>query len=248
MTNARSTTPLPVNEPVLGYTPGSKEKDELLEALAQFKAEPTKIPLYINGETIFTDNTDPVLCPHNHALKLADVSRGGADHAQMAVDAALKARKDWAALPWEARASVFLKAADLLATKYRAAINATTMLGQSKTCHQAEIDAACELIDFFRFNVHYAEKIYTEQPSSNPTMWNRSEIRGLEGFVYAISPFNFTSIAVNLPTAPALYGLRCHLETSSNFYARRVDWTQGSRRGWTSQRCHQHDSWGPARD
>ena len=206
MTNARSVTPIPTNEPVLSYAPGSKERQDIIEELERQKGQVTQVPLYINGEWITTKETDKLVCPHDHKRVLAEVSRANKEHAQAAVDTALAAREEWAALPWEARASVFLKAADLLTTKYRNEMNVATMLGQSKTVHQAEIDAACELIDFFKFNVHYAEQIYAEQPGSQPGMWNRSEVRGLEGFVYAISPFNFTSIAVNLPAAPALMG------------------------------------------
>lgn len=206
MSNAKSTTPVPVNEPVLSYAPGTSERSAVEKELQRQKNQVAKIPLYINGEWIETKSTDKLVCPHDHQHVLAEVSSGTTEHAQAAVDAALKARKEWAALPWEARASVFLKAADLLMTKYRAEMNAATMLGQAKTVHQAEIDAACELIDFFRFNVHYAEEIYSQQPGSQAGMWNKSEVRGLEGFVYAISPFNFTSIAVNLPVSPALMG------------------------------------------
>lgn len=206
MTNALSTTPIPKNEPVLGYLPGSTERAQLKEELRRQKAEKIQIPLTINGQKVFRKETLAVVIPHNHAHVLAEVSQATRADVIAAVDAALAARKAWAALPWEARAAVFLKAADLLAGKYRARMNAATMLGQSKTAHQAEIDSACELIDFFRFNAHYAEKIYREQPESLPGMWNRSVARGLEGFVYAITPFNFTSIAVNLPIAPALMG------------------------------------------
>lgn len=206
MTNAISTAPQPKNETVLSYQSHSQERDELQKSLDKFKETITEIPLVIDGEHIHTEEVDEVCCPHKHELTLARVSKANANHAKLAVESSIKAGKQWSALPWEARASVFLKAAELLASKYRADINAATMLGQSKTCHQAEIDAACELIDFFRFNVHYAEKIYKEQPISAPGIWNRSEVRGLEGFVYAIAPFNFTSIAVNLPAAPALMG------------------------------------------
>jgi 1-pyrroline-5-carboxylate dehydrogenase len=206
MTNAISLTPIPKNEPVLGYLPGSPERNALKDELRRQKAESIQIPLTINGQKEFRKDTSPVVVPHNHAHVLAHVSQATRDDVNAAVDAALAARKNWARLPWEARAAVFLKAADLLAGKYRAKMNAATMLGQSKTAHQAEIDSACELIDFFRFNAHFAERIYREQPDSLPGMWNRSVARGLEGFVYAITPFNFTSIAVNLPIAPALMG------------------------------------------
>ncbi|MFW7378605.1 MAG: L-glutamate gamma-semialdehyde dehydrogenase [Oligoflexus sp.] len=206
MTNARSTVPTPSNEPVLGYEPGSPERGSIKAALIQHKETKTEIPLYINGERIVTAAKSQVVCPHDHRHVLAEVSEAEESHVRDAIQSNLEARKEWAAMPWEARAAVFLKAADLIAGPYRADINAATMLGQSKTVHQAEIDAACELIDFFRFNVHFMQQILSEQPQSAPGMWNRSEVRGLEGFVYAIAPFNFTSIAINLPTAPALMG------------------------------------------
>ncbi len=206
MSNSLSTTPIPRNEPVYGYLPASTERDALLIELKRQKAERVKIPVTIAGQKRFNSETLPVVIPHNHEHVLADVSQATRSDMGDAIEAALKARKAWSQLPWEERAAVFLKAADLLAGPYRAKMNAATMLGQSKTAHQAEIDAACELIDFFRFNAHFAERIYREQPSSAPGMWNRSEARGLEGFVYAITPFNFTSIAVNLPVAPALMG------------------------------------------
>lgn len=206
MTNGIFTTPLPINEPIKPYGPGSPEKRELKSALSQMKSSVTKVPLVIGGERIFTNDTDAVICPHNKSLTLAQVAKAGAKEAQMAIDACAKARKDWAAMAWEDRAAIFLKAADLLATKYRAPMNAATMLGQSKNAYQSEIDAACELIDFFRFNVHYAAQIYREQPYSPPGQWNRLSARGLEGFVYAIAPFNFSSISVNLAAAPAIMG------------------------------------------
>ena len=206
MSNALFTAPKPINEPIKTYGPGTTEKRDIKKTLQDLKQSVTKIPLVIGGEHIFTPATDTVICPHNKSLTLATVARAGAKEAHLAIDASLKARKHWAALPWEERAAVFLKAADLLQTKYRALMNAATMLGQSKTVFQAEIDAACELIDFFRFNVHFAEQIYREQPYSPAGQWNRLAARGLEGFVYAIAPFNFTSISVNLAAAPALMG------------------------------------------
>ena len=206
MTNARSTVPIPHNEPVKSYKADSGELRELEATITAMKKTPQDIPLVIGGKHIMTASKDAVKCPHDHSLTLAHVSQATKEHANAAIAACGEARQKWAAAPWEDRAAVFLKAAELLTHKYRSQINAATMLGQSKTCHQAEIDAACELIDFFRFNVYFAEQIYSEQPVSDPGMWNRSEIRGLEGFVYAIAPFNFTSIAINLPTAPALMG------------------------------------------
>jgi len=206
MSNGIFSTPQPINEPIKAYAPKSPEKSDVKKTLAELRANPTQIPLVIGGEHIFTPSTEPVICPHNKSLVLGQTSRAGSKEALMAIDACSKARKSWAALPWEERAAVFLKAADLLATKYRAKMNAATMLCQSKTIFQAEIDSACELIDFFRFNVHFAEQIYRQQPFSPAGQWNRLTARGLEGFVYAIAPFNFTSISVNLAAAPAIMG------------------------------------------
>ncbi|MEI6398487.1 MAG: aldehyde dehydrogenase family protein, partial [Pseudomonadota bacterium] len=183
MSNGIFTTPVPFNEPIKSYAPGSPEKRDIKKALSDMKSSVTKIPLVIGGEHIYTSATDPVICPHNKTLVLAQASRGGAKEALAAIDSCLKARKHWAALPWEDRAAVFLKAADLLTTKYRQPMNAATMLGQSKTVYQSEIDAACELIDFFRFNVQFAEQIYRQQPQSQAGQWNRLSARGLEGFV-----------------------------------------------------------------
>ncbi len=206
MANARSVTPPPRNEAVLAYAPGSDERTALTKELQKQKSGAQEIPLMIHGAAIETKRQEKVVMPHAHRHVLARAHQAEVSHIQAAIDSNLKARRDWARLPWEERAAVFLKAAELLAGPFRSEMNAATMLGQSKTCHQAEIDAACELIDFFRFNAHFAERIYSEQPLSSPGMWNRSEARGLEGFVYAITPFNFTSIAVNLPAAPALMG------------------------------------------
>lgn len=206
MSNGIFSTPHPTNEPIKSYAPQSSEKTEVKKALASLRSEPTKIPLVIGGEHIFTPANETIICPHNKSLVLGQASKAGTKETQLAIDACLKARKSWAALSWEDRAAVFLKAADLLTTKYRAKMNAATMLGQSKTVFQSEIDAACELIDFFRFNVHFAEQIYRQQPYSPAGQWNRLTARGLEGFVYAIAPFNFTSISVNLAAAPAIMG------------------------------------------
>jgi 1-pyrroline-5-carboxylate dehydrogenase len=203
---AISRVPVPANEPVLGYAPGTPERTRLQAMLARMSGERTEMPLVIDGRDVRTGRLGQAVMPHRHAHVLGDFHQGGAAEARSAIDAALRARHDWAALPWEARAAVFLKAADLLAGPYRDVLNAATMLGQSKTCHQAEIDSACELIDFFRFNVAFYEQVLREQPQSSPGMWNRMEHRPLEGFVFAVSPFNFTSIAGNLPTAPALCG------------------------------------------
>ena len=202
-----SKVPAPVNEPVKGYAPGSPERASLKARLAQMSAERVDMPLVINGKDVRTGKLRQSVMPHRHAHVLGDYHQAGTAEVQQAIAAANGAQKDWANLPWEARAAVFLKAADLLAGPYRDTSNAATMLGQSKTCHQAEIDAACELVDFFRFNVAFYEQLLKEQPFvSAPGTWNRLEHRPLEGFVFAVSPFNFTSIAANLPTAPALCG------------------------------------------
>jgi len=198
--------PMPVNEPVLSYAPGTRERELLKKALKDLKSQKIDVPMYIGGEEVFTGKKITMHPPHERKFVLGTYSEGDASHVKKAINAALKAKEKWANLSWENRANVFLKAADLLATKYRADICATTMLGQSKNPFQAEIDAACELIDFFRFNVHFLSDIYNQQPISSPGMHNRLEYRPLEGFVLAITPFNFTSIAGNLPTAPAMCG------------------------------------------
>jgi 1-pyrroline-5-carboxylate dehydrogenase len=206
MSIGRFNVPSPKNEPVLNYAPGSPERKTLQESLEALSANPAEIPLIINGEEVRTGNLAQVFCPHDKRRLLATYHKAGAKEIQTAVAAANKAWPEWAAMPWEARLSVFLKAADLLAGKYRFILNAATMLNQSKTAFQAEIDAACELIDFFRFNCFYAQQVYAMQPESSPGMWNYLEMRPLEGFVFAVTPFNFTSIAGNLPSAPALMG------------------------------------------
>jgi 1-pyrroline-5-carboxylate dehydrogenase len=198
--------PHPVNEPVKGYAPGSPERASLAAKVKEMAAQKIEIPLIIGGKEIRTGKLGKAVMPHDHGHVLADVHLGGEAEVKLAVEAAAKAKAEWAAMPWEARVSIFLKAADLLAGPYRDVLNAATMLGQSKTCHQAEIDSACELVDFYRFNSFYYEQILREQPESMPGMWNRLEHRPLEGFVFAVTPFNFTSIAGNLPTAPALVG------------------------------------------
>jgi 1-pyrroline-5-carboxylate dehydrogenase len=204
--NSIPQVPLPRNEPVLGYAPGSPERAELKAALKVMSGEQIEIPLIIGGREVRTGNTHTAVIPHDHGHVLATYHLAGEAEVRQAVDAALQAQREWAAWPWEDRLAVFLRAADLLATSWRPVLNAATMLGQSKTAHQAEIDAACELIDFFRFNAAFAERLYAEQPQSAPGTWNRMDHRPLEGFVYAITPFNFTSIAGNLPTAPAMLG------------------------------------------
>jgi len=198
--------PTPVNEPVLSYAPGTPERADLKRTLKDLAARPLEIPLVIGGKDVHTGRTVDVVMPHCHRHVLAKAHQAGPGEVQAAIAAAREAWRDWSAWGFERRAAVFLKAADLLATRYRPIVNGATMLGQSKTAHQAEIDAACELIDFFRFNVHYAERIYAEQPLSVSGVWNYLDYRPLEGFVYAITPFNFTSIGGNLPTAPAIMG------------------------------------------
>ena len=198
--------PVPTNEPVKSYAPGSPEKAELEAVYKRRKNETLDIPMYIGAEEVTTDKKIKMSPPHDHQHVLGHFSEGDKSHVKQAIDAALTAKEDWANLPWEHRASIFLKAADLIAGPYRAEINAATMLAQSKNAFQAEIDAACEFIDFLKFNVAYMTQIYADQPGSNPIMWNRLEYRPLEGFVFAVTPFNFTSIAGNLPAAPALMG------------------------------------------
>ena len=198
--------PMPQNEPVLGYAPGTKEREALQQALKELKAKPADIPMYIGAEEVRTGEKVTIHPPHEHAFVLGHFHKGDAAHVSKAIQAALAAKQQWADLSWANRASIFLKAADLIATKYRARINAATMLGQSKNAYQAEIDSACELIDFLRFNVHFLSDIYQQQPISSPGIHNRLEYRPLEGFVVAITPFNFTAISGNLPAAPALCG------------------------------------------
>jgi 1-pyrroline-5-carboxylate dehydrogenase len=200
--------PTPVNEPVLPYAPGSRERTELKQALKDLSGRQIEIPVVIGGKEIRTGKTVDAVMPHCHRHVLAKVHQAGPEEVTAAVKAAREAWRDWSSWTLADRAAVFLKAGDLLATRWRAMLNAATMLGQSKTAFQAEIDAACELVDFWRFNVHYAERIHAEQPLTPPggATWNAMEYRGLEGFVYAITPFNFTAIGGNLPTAPALMG------------------------------------------
>ena len=204
--NAIRHVPLPINEPIKSYVPGSPEREELKARLASMATEHVEIPLIIGGKEIRTSKTFNAVMPFKHSHVLATVHSAEPQHVQMAIDAALAARKEWASWAWEDRAAVMLKAADLLAGPWRATLNAATMLNQAKTAFQTEIDAACELIDFLRFNVSYAQDLYSEQPFSGPGVWNQLEYRALEGFVYAVSPFNFTAIGGNLSSAPALMG------------------------------------------
>ena len=198
--------PPPVNEPVKSYAPGSPEKAALKARLASMARERVDIPIIIGGKEIRTGDLAQAVMPHDHKHVLADWHRASPSHVHQAIAAAKHAGSDWANWAWEDRAAVFLRAAELLATTWRQTVNASTMLGQSKTAFQAEIDSACELIDFWRFNPAYAQELHAEQPLSTSAMWNQLDYRALEGFVYAVTPFNFTSIAGNLPTAPALMG------------------------------------------
>lgn len=194
------------NEPILSYAPGSPERTELKAMIDKLRKEDADIPMYIGNQQVRTGKKKSIHPPHDHKHSLGHYHYGDKTHVQMAIDAALAAKKEWADLPWEQRAAIFLKAADLLAGPYRARMNAATMLCQSKSAFQAEIDAVCEMADFFRFNVQYMAELYKQQPESPALTWNRMEHRPLEGFVFALTPFNFTSIAGNLPSAPAMLG------------------------------------------
>ncbi|HSJ68443.1 MAG TPA: L-glutamate gamma-semialdehyde dehydrogenase [Anditalea sp.] len=199
--------PTPVNEPVLNYAPGSAERSELQNTLEVLRSKEIDIPMYIGSEEVRTGNKKPLNPPHDHQHLLGYFHEGDTSHVEQAINAALGAKEAWEKMQWEQRAAIFLKAADLVAGPYRAKINAATMLGQSKNAYQAEIDAACEFIDFLRFNVQYMTEIYAQQPPvSSPGVWNRLEQRPLEGFIFALTPFNFTAIAGNLPAAPAMMG------------------------------------------
>ena len=206
MMNARISIPTPRNEPVLDHAPGSPERSALKAELRRLAGDTIEIPLIIGGQPVTTGDLGRCILPHDHAKAVATYHKGNAETVNQAIEAAARARTEWAEMPWEARAAVFLRAADLLAGKYRPIVNAATMLNQSKTVMQAEIDAACELIDFWRFNPAFMQEIYEQQPNSAPGVWNYVEYRALEGFVFAVTPFNFTSIAGNLPTSPAMMG------------------------------------------
>ena len=207
MSKGNFNIPYPINEPILSYAPGSSERDEVANMYREmFSQKAIDVPMHIGGEEVRTGDKRPMSPPHDHQHILGHFNYGEAQHVNAAIEAALAARPAWAGLPWNERAAVFLKAADLLAGPYRAKINAATMLAQSKNIFQAEIDAACELIDFLRFNAHFLQEIQSVQPDSQDGIWNRLEYRGLEGFVFAITPFNFTAIAANLCAAPALMG------------------------------------------
>jgi len=206
MSNAFFENPIATNEPIYSYGPGSDEKSELKKAYNQLYNKKLNIPMTIGGKKIRTSEKVSLSPPHQHKHVIGHFSRGNAKHVQKAIDSALKARESWSEMPWQDRAAVFLRAADLLAGPWRYKMNAATMLAQSKNAFQSEIDAVCELVDFFKFNVQYMVDIYSQQPESSPNVWNRLEYRALEGFVFALTPFNFTSIAANLPAAPALMG------------------------------------------
>jgi len=206
MANARFHVPAPRNEPNLGYAPGSPERAALKSELARLSSQEIEIPVVVGGKEIRTGRLAEVRMPHRHGHVLARFHQAGPEEVARAAEAARAARREWGAMAWADRAAVFLKAADLLAGPWRQVLNAATMLGQSKTPFQAEIDSACEVIDFWRFNVAFADEIYAQQPLSAPGVWNRVEYRPLEGFVFAVTPFNFTAIAANLPTSPAMLG------------------------------------------
>ena len=208
MVNSIPIPPTPVNEPVLGYLPGSPEREALKAELERQSNEILEIPCIINGEEVFTGNVIEQVMPHDHSHVIARVHLAGEAEVNAAIESALNAHTMWSTMPWQARAAIFLKASEMLAGERRAEINASTMLNQSKTCHQAEIDSACELIDFWRFNSDYARQIYEDlQPPISPSsMWNSSEVRPLEGFVFSVTPFNFSSIAANLPSCAAIMG------------------------------------------
>lgn len=206
MSNGMFQIPSPINEPIYSYAPGTEPREKLIATYQRMYNEVVDIPQFINGKEVRTGDLRDCRPPHDHQHKIGHYHYGNAGHAQAAVDAALSAHAAWSSMPWNERAAIFLRAADLVAGPYRATINAATMLAQSKTAFQAEIDAACEFADFLRFNAHFMEKIYAEQPISSPGIWNRMEYRALEGFVVAITPFNFTAIAGNLPASAALMG------------------------------------------
>jgi 1-pyrroline-5-carboxylate dehydrogenase len=206
MTDAIFTVPQPINEPIWNYAPGSPEKISLKKALAEAKSQQKDVPMYIGGKHVFSEEKKAMHPPHEHNHVLGVYSKGNASHVQAAIEAALAAKPAWEAMPWQERAAIFLRAADLLTGPYRAKMSAATMLCQSKNAYQAEIDCICELADFWRYNVYFMQEIYKQQPLSTRNVWNRTDWRPLEGFVFALTPFNFTAIAGNLPTAPAMLG------------------------------------------
>lgn len=210
MANGVYQIPYPTNEPIFDYAPGSDERNKLQSTVkTMLDQDPINVPMYIGGEEIYTSDNRDLTPPFDHSKKVGTANFGGKKHVKQAIDAALAAKQDWASLPWEQRAAIFLRAADLIAGPYRYEMNAATMIAQSKNAFQSEIDSVCELIDFLRFNAYYMEEIYSVQPSSAPGIWNRLEYRPLEGFVFCITPFNFTAIAGNLPASAALMGNVC---------------------------------------
>jgi 1-pyrroline-5-carboxylate dehydrogenase len=213
--NAIVRVPPPQNEPILPYTPGAPERATLQAALQRMASEHLEIPVIIGGKHLRTGKTDTVRMPHKHSHVLATLHEADASHVEQAIQNALSVKNEWARMPFHERAAIFLRAAELLATRYRPILNAATMLGQSKTAYQAEIDAACESIDFLRFNVHFAQQLLEQQPVSGPQMWNQLDYRPLDGFVFAVAPFNFTAITLNLCTAPAMMGNVVLLKPSS---------------------------------
>ncbi len=206
MINAIARVPPPKNEPVLSYAPGAPERAELQATLKRMAGEHIEIPVIIGGKHLRTGKTDAVRMPHKHSHVLATLHEADASHVEQAIQTALSVKEEWSRVPFVERAAIFLRAAELLATRYRPILNAATMLGQGKTAFQAEIDAACEAIDFLRFNIHFAEQLLEQQPQSAPGMWNLMDYRPLDGFVFAVAPFNFTAIALNLAAAPAMLG------------------------------------------
>jgi len=206
MSNAFFIPKKPINEPVKDHAPGSRERAELKKAIAELKDRQIDIPMYINNREVRSGTKVPIVSPHNHSQVLGHYYHGEKEHVTLAIGAALTARKNWATMPWEQRAAIFLKIADLITGKYRSLLNAASILGQSKTIHQSEIDSICESADFLRFNVSFMAELYKEQPESADGVWNRIEWRPLEGFIFALTPFNFTSIACNLPTSCAMMG------------------------------------------
>ncbi len=208
--------PQPFNEPVLSYNPGDPNREALLQKYNELKAQNIEIPLIIGGKEVRTGNIGECRIPHDHKTIVAHYHKAGEKEVKMAIEAAMEARKTWAAMPFQYRAMIFLRAAELMSKKYRHLMNAACMLVQSKTCHQAEIDIVCELVDFFRFNLKFAEQIYSEQPMSSPGVWNWMEYRPLEGFIFAITPFNFASIAGNLPSSAAIMGNVCLWKPASS--------------------------------
>jgi len=206
MANGIVSVPPPINDPIKSYAPGSPEKAPLKAVIKQMLSEEVEIPLIIGGKEVRTGNTATAVCPHDHHHVLGTYHKAGEAEVQMAIDAAAEAWKEWSETPWEHRAAVMLKAAELLQGPWRDRLNAACMLNQSKSVFQAEIDAACELVDFWRFNPYYMQFIYEQQPESMLGHWDQVEYRALEGFVFAVTPFNFASIAGNLPTAPAMMG------------------------------------------